>query len=821
MFTDRRFAALCITCLGILALVPQAQAQWEHRYAKLSDFRHHIYLEQHELPILAAGPTDPAPAPDGKSLAFAAHGWLWLLDLESGVAERLTNGADLDSRPRWSQDGERLAFVRDTGRDTQIVIMDLETKDEMLVDTDGIDLDPEFSADGETLFYASAVDGQLSLWRQNLAAGTAERLTDLPQVERNVRRLPGGAGMLYLHGNGAHRQLRIRDFLTGQDEVLHAETLTYHLSADVHPVERLAVFSAPIDNDYHLFTMDLDDSRVRHRLTDGNSFALTPAFSADGESIYYVTLDQNRQFRLMRIPGYGGEPEAVNIREWQYGADTGRLNVKVRDADGAPVTARVSISAENGHPVAFPDDATFFDSQTGRHFFYVEGEAVFEVPAGSYEVLATRGPMTPVVSDAVRIRRNADTDAELAVEPLWDSGESGYASADYHVHLNGDGHHRATHDDALRALAGEDLDQLVPMSWNRWERRIDRPLVGLRSERDGRVVVQGQEVRSHFHGHIGLMGIEDPFEPWFFGPANPTLGNPDLTNGDVIAYADAVGAFPTYVHPVGADEDPFEDGREGSIPLELVSDGVLSERMGIELVCAWTSPLGVAAIWYRLLNIGRPVAAISGTDAWVDFHRTPAVGTGRAYVRVAGENRGFDEVLEGAAAGRSFLTTGPALVFRLGDGSAPGDVTVSGEQRWTATLASTSDIEIFEIIVNGVVVERREGVRAGETRTLEGTVDLPEGGWVAARAYSAERQEDAWPSMHARPFAHASPIWIDAIGSTDPEARALAAQDLLRAVAASEARASEAYGEVAMPRLEARFEAARQELETFLPEDVQ
>ena len=40
----------------LIGMSPQAAAQWEHRYPKLSDFRHHVYLEQHELPILAAGP---------------------------------------------------------------------------------------------------------------------------------------------------------------------------------------------------------------------------------------------------------------------------------------------------------------------------------------------------------------------------------------------------------------------------------------------------------------------------------------------------------------------------------------------------------------------------------------------------------------------------------------------------------------------------------------------------------------------------------------------------------------------------------------------
>jgi len=805
-----RFSAIVL--LAQLAAL-QASAQWVNRYPKLEDFGHHTYLEQHELPILSHGPVDPAPAPDGRTLAFAAQGWLWLMDLETREATRLTRGPAVDARPRWSPDGSRLAFVRDSGKDTAIVLLDSDGGNEQVIDTPAIELDPEFSADGRFLYYTSGANGSLELWRRNLKAGTDETLTDLSQVVRNARRLPGGEGLLYLHGSGAHRVLRERDFIAGDDRIAHPETLAYHLSADVHPELRLIVYSAPIDNDYHLWTMDLDDSRVRHRLTDGHPDATTPAFSADGEHVYFVDLDERRQFRLMRLPTHGGTPEQVEISKWNYGEPTGTLTVSLTDADAAPVTARVSILSDEGHPVAFSGDATYVDPQTGRHYFYVEDEAEFTLPAGTYSVLAARGPMSRIAETEIRVRANDSARATLAISQVWDAAAAGYVSADHHVHLNGDGHHRADHEHALRLLAGEALDHLAPMSWNRWERRVDRGILGQETSRNGHSVQQGQEVRSHFHGHVGLLNVHTPFTPWFFGPNNPTLGDPDRSNGEVFEFADQHGAFATYVHPIGSDRDPFTHLEEGPIPLELISDGVLAERMGLELVCAWTSPLGNAEVWYRLLNIGRPVAAMSGTDGWVDFHRTPAMGTGRAYVRTGTPDTSAAAVVEAAAAGRSFLTTGPALLFQLDDGARPGDVTSSGRRGWKATLVSTSDIDVVEIVVNGRVVERLDGgIAAGESRTYTGETELPEGGWIAARAYAGEQRENSWPTMHARPFAHSSPIWITAIGSTESGARAAAAADLIRAIDAAEAQALEAYGDVEMPRLRARFDAARERL---------
>lgn len=803
-----RTIAMVTTAVYLLTF-SVASAQWENRYAKLKDFGHHVYLEQHELPILAHGPTDPAPAPDGKHLAFAARGWIWNLNLDSGSAVRISNGPEVDSRPRWSPDGKYLAFVRDNGQNTAIIIKELATGKETKIDTEAIELDPEFSADGEWLYYTSGISGSLNLLKYNLSSKSTEEITDLPQVERNSRSLAKGKELIYLHGNGAYRSLRVKDLKTGTDTVALARTLVYHLTADAHPKQRLIVYSAPIDNDYHLYTMDLNNPTAQHRLTNGNLFAITPAFSADGNHIFFVELEKNRQFRLMRISTYGGAPEEVIISDWDLGEASGELKVNLKDATGNPITGRVSIVREDGLAVAYHEDATYFDPQTGRYYFYIQGESEFNLPVGNYRVTAVRGPMTPVVESLVSIRKNNTSEASLTLNPIWNAGAKGYVSADHHVHLNGDGHLRATHKDAIRAMKGEDLNLLAPMSWNRWERRIDEPIVGLETVVDDRIVAQGQEVRSHFHGHVSLLGVEKPYSPWFWGPNNPTLGDPDRSNGEVLEFAQNTGAFLTYVHPIGGDSDPFDNFTTNPIPLELVSDAVLGERIGLEMVCAWTSPLGNSQLWYRLLNIGRPVAAMSGTDMWMDFHRTMAVGTGRNYVKLNGADITADAVLEAAMAGRGFVTTGPALIFQVDDDKDPGDVVSSGLQDWKATLIGTNDIDVVELVVNGVVVEKLKGIKAGETGNYKGKVVLPEGGWIAIRAYASELQEDTWPTMHARPFAHSSPVWIGAVGSFDEDARSMAASDLIKAIDVAERKALAAYKEIETPLMMSRFNEAR------------
>ncbi|PLX56985.1 MAG: hypothetical protein C0629_04590 [Chromatiales bacterium] len=817
MLISSQAKAIGTTVLSGLFLTSTASAQMPDRYPKLNDYGHLIYFEQHELPAMAHGPLDPAPAPDAATLAFSAQGWIWLLDLETGVAKRLTDGQHVDSRPRWSPAGDRLAFVRDFGNDTGVVVLTVESGEEQIINTPAVDLDPEFSADGQSIYYANAVTGSLDLWRHHLASGFEQQLSELYKIERNVRRVPGGDSIVYLDGQDPHRSLRLRNFVTGQDDIIHAETLTYHLTADVHPTMPLMVYSAPIDNDYHLWTMDIDDPRVRHRLTDGTRYALTPAFSADGDHIYFVEADQNRQFHLKRIKTYGGDIQTIEIKKWDYGVATGTVRLSVVDGDGQAVTARVSIARKDGHPVTSNSDATYMDTKTGRAYFYVEGNAEFTLPAGRYEVHASRGFFTPVQTAELAVKKGRETQEQLQLAPIWNAQEAGYVSADYHNHLNGDGTSRADHDDALRLMAGEDLTHMASMSWNRWERRIDRDILGKRTQQRPYVVDQGQEVRSHSHGHIGIIDIKDPYEPWFWGPNNPVLGDPNQANADVLDYAKSIGAFPTYVHPGIPAEDPFADPAGSFHFLDSMNELILQDGIGFEVISGWDGPMGNIQLWYRLLNIGKTLPAISGTDGWVDFYRTAAMGTARNYVPAADGNDDFDSVLAATAAGRGFLSTGPALVFRVDENSHPGDVVDSGSRQWSLTLASIADLDRVEIVVNGQVVDTLKGVKAGKTSILNGTIDLPEGGWIAARAYNTQPLDDPWPAMLKLPFAHSQPIWIGSKGSTDPVAYASSASDLLRALDAIEQNARSAYGERPMEKLYDRYEMARQSLKPSEP----
>ena len=803
----------------IFTLVPGlASAQWTNRYPKLEGYSHHVYVEGFELPMVVAGPTDPAPSPDGGTIAIAARGWIWLLDPATGVARRVTSGPELDSRPAWHPDGTRLAFLRDDSRRLTIWQLDIATGEEtLLFEDDSIVLDPAWSPDGETLYFSASTEGDLDIWRLSLEMGEPARVTEHRGLEVRPQPLPDG-GLAYLSkGRSSADAVIVRD-ASGTETSLRAESIASQARPGAARGRGVLALNWPAGDGgdgYRL--MLLDPEKVDPmELVAARGLPLTPAFTADGESVIYTEADDHEEFRLRKISTRGGPVADIPIRSWDFGAPLARVRITTRKAGGdSPVPARLEVLDPAGHPTVVPGVFPRFDGTHGRIYFYSPGVVEVEVPAspaGEMRISATHGFSSLPATASVPVSPGETAEAELVFEPLWDARAAGYRSADHHFHLNYGGVTRLSPDDLELLQAGDDLDLGTPLMANLHHRRNDTEFFMDRRVDEAPAILFGQEIRSHFLGHLGLIGIESVFWPWFWGPGYPVYEADDRPNLDALSHSRGQGGVSAYMHPVSRP-DPFgSEAGLGAIPIMVIPDAVLGDLDTLEVACLWTNEFGTADLWHLFLNLGVPLAASAGTDVMLDYHRTMAVGTTRVYVHVPGPFR-IGPYLEALKAGRSFVTTGPLLDFRL-DGARPGEAAApGGEAAWTLTLAHTGPVEQVDLIVNGEVVDTVAGLAESGVRELSGTLALPAGGWVAARAHGGE---ESWPGMNGSVFAQTSPVWIGEVGSHDPAAADAAARDLLRALDLSEAEVRERYGEIPIPRILERFTLARERLQEFL-----
>ena len=790
-------AAVC-TCIPVVL-----SAQWTNRYPKNAGYNHQVYLEGYELPIMASGPIDPAPSPDGRSVVMASRGWLWQLDLATGRAQRITSSGGVDSRPAWSRDGKLLAFVRDDSRTTAVVVRDMTTGVERELER-GLALDPVFTADGASVVYANVQPGgDLDLWRMELSTGTRTRLTTDVGLELRPQLHPDGTRLVYTSKTRAGGdQIRLRSLDGNAESTLLVGNLLSQMRGSLSPNGAELAYNWPNTGGWELRLVSIDRPAATTLLVaKPRGRPLTPAWSPDGRWIYFSQADAQQQLHLFRVNRNGGDAQEVAIGSWDYGVPTGRLSL----SSNGPT--RLHIQDASGHPIIPSTGMIRFDGQNGLIYFYSPGTTEIEAPAGPLEITAVRGLTTPPTVSTVVVSAGGVVQASIATTSLWDAERHGWYAGDHHFHLNYGGPIDLAPQDLAAPLAGEAVDVGTPMLANLHNRFENQEHWTYRSAATRPLVVFAQEVRSHFLGHVGLVGTSELFWPWVWGPGYEVHGRDDRLNAAPLAEARRQGGAGIYVHPVFV-RDPFSEQGLSSIPAELVADAVHGDVDLLELVCLWSSEIGTTELWYRLLNAGLPVMPSGGTDAMTDLHRTMALGSARVYVRPDGPFT-WDSYLAGLKAGRSFVTTGPMVELTV-ESKQPGDVLARGgrEVAFTLDVYSAMPVDSVAIVVNGRALWSAPVMVAPFSQHLTGRLRLPAGGWVGARVVGPV--VDRWPAMASRTFAHTAPIWIGTRGSTDASSRHRAAADLLRALDNAERRLEAAYAGTPTPVLKAHFASARE-----------
>ena len=445
-------------------------------------------------------------------------------------------------------------------------------------------------------------------------------------------------------------------------------------------------------------------------------------------------------------------------------AETGKLRLTILDAQtGEPTPARVEVLDQEGKGYIAEDAIPVDGDRTDRKEpwtgtaeealarlnpevqnrfsrtvqFYSGGSSRLVLPSGPYDVKIRKGFEFETVEQHVEVLPGQDSELTLRL-PRWaDMRAQGWYGADHHLHIARS--HRDLDPVLSPWMQAEDIHIATFLRWGHSQGFHNTPQYAFGSDsvyRSGNyLLASGQEnPRTHILGHTIMLGARDPID------------FPDRYLIYRLFHEEAhrQGALSGYAH--GGFALGALNGLSIDLPLQL-----------LKFVEVHQIATGYYDVWYNILNTGFRMSAVAGTD--YPFSRS-LPGMERFYTRIEGPLT-YESWLEGIRQGRTFVTNGPLVEFRVGGRASgdelvltePGPVRVQGCVRFDP---SRDDVQEMEIIENGQVRKtfRREGKSSSICADFE--ADVKESGWWALRA-SGDKLD---PPNHPASWAHSGAVYV-------------------------------------------------------------
>jgi TolB protein len=194
--------------------------------------------------------------------------------------------------PSWSPDGKEIAYVSFESSRPAIYRQDLATgRREQLTNFKGLNGSPAWSPDGNTMAMVLSKDGSPDIYLMNLATKQLTRVTRHYAIDTEPTWMPDGNSLLFTSDRGGRPQIYRYDLRTGGTERMTFEG-AYNARARVAQDGRNVVMVHRQGQDFHIALLDLVTSRL-HVLTS-TELDESPSIAPNGSMVLYATNSAGR-----------------------------------------------------------------------------------------------------------------------------------------------------------------------------------------------------------------------------------------------------------------------------------------------------------------------------------------------------------------------------------------------------------------------------------------------------------------------------------------------------------------------------------------------
>jgi uncharacterized sulfatase len=406
-------------------------------------------------------------------------------------------------------------------------------------------------------------------------------------------------------------------------------------------------------------------------------------------------------------------------------------------------------------------------------WFATPPQTVWTVPQSVLRVEACAGIETEVATTKLDLRSQPRSTCSVPLRRFYDPAGQGLVAGNTHLHLMLAAHRklgvelrsRSEADQYLRVVSQADGLDLVYVSYlTRPDTHYvtnDYTAADFAALSDSHVRFAGGEEYRHdggqdspegrfSYGHVMLLDLPQRVEPASIGPGlTPARNATDAVplRAGIAQVQDAGGTVLWCHGNMGTEAIP--NWLAGLVDAQNIYDG--------------GSEGTIEEVYYPYLNAGLRVPFSTGTDWGIwDFSR--------AYVPLDRPVRS-GAFLAALAAGRSYITNGPFLEFRV-DGRRSGETVALTEPRSVRVAARSVGREDFgelQIVFNGQIIATQASSKTERhfQAQLDRTLTIDQPGWLAARIppppqYDIRaRLTGHGANLLGKPlFAHTSPVYL-------------------------------------------------------------